>query len=176
MMSDFIQSYNTAKDLALKAIKNGSNIVIGGTPCTGKQHLLRELCSELKLSSQGYCFHTEFGMTMRRQVISLMKTQKWILTTNDSTSFRNFAESYEIPNAVIIDMDIRVPWSIIGTDYPELPRDMECFGVVMRKIDNFKRKQVKYACVLLMCCERMNHRENKIRQQFDFGKGYAKIN
>ena len=105
-----------------------------------------------------------------RQIINLMKTQKWILTTGDSTLFKNFAESYEIPNAVIIDMHITVPWSIIGTPYPKLPRDMNYFAKITREKDNYKRKQVKYACVLLMCCERMNHHENKIRQQFDFGK------
>lgn len=174
-MSNFIESYNYAKEKALEAIQTGKNIVLYGKACAGKTHLMRELCGEL--NSHGYCMRPDFWphIGKYRGVIILLKTQKWLMTTRCS-EFKKFADLHGLLNTVIVDMPIRVPATYPNLDtypnrsFPRIPNNTKFFGDILQRIDKFKKKQVDYACVLLMCCERMHQRENKTSQTFDFGK------
>ena len=105
MFTCYDEQYSFAKDSILTAIRSGNNVVLYGSGCNGKTHLLNNV--EKEMYQHGYCVVREPGCDANasywNDFLENNHVDKWVVcTTNKEQLFTTFRET----TYTLINMDI----------------------------------------------------------------------
>ena len=96
MFTCYDDQYSFAKTSIMNAIENGNNIVLYGSGCNGKTHLIRDVHDALE--NKGFFISPEPGRDMRasgwNQYLQENHAKKWVVCTNTKEQlFTTFCET-----------------------------------------------------------------------------------